>query len=130
MRWWLRKQWLRLKLYAAENYQNEAESLIIWYAVAFAAGAAFYFALPLELSAWVIVGYLEAVLLLLWLTRRRDGQFKLLTYAAVFLLGLSMAKADAMYRARNLEHDLSEISYLRGRVKDMDYNSNNRPRLM
>ena len=130
MRWWLRKQWLRLKLYAAENYQNEAESLIIWYAVAFASGAAFYFALPLELSAWVIVGYLEAVLLLLWLTRRRDGQFKLLTYAAVFLLGLSMAKADAMYRARNLEHDLPEISYLRGRVKDMDYNSNNRPRLL
>lgn len=130
MRWWLRKQWLRLKLYAAENYQNEAESLIIWYAVAFASGAAFYFALPLELSAWVIVGYLEAVLLLLWLTRRRDGQFKLLTYAAVFLLGLSMAKADAMYRARNLEYDLPEISYLRGRVKDMDYNSNNRPRLL
>ena len=50
MRWWLRKQWLRLKLYAAENYQNEAESLIIWYAVAFASGAAFYFALPLELA--------------------------------------------------------------------------------
>ena len=74
MRWWLRKQWLRLKLYAAENYQNEAESLIIWYAVAFASGAAFYFALPLELSAWVIVGYLEAVLLLLWLTRRRAVQ--------------------------------------------------------
>lgn len=53
----------------------------------FASGAAFYFALPLELSAWVIVGYLEAVLLLLWLTRRRDGQFKLLTYAAVFCSG-------------------------------------------
>lgn len=35
-----------------------------------------------------------------------------------------------MYRARNLEHDLPEISYLRGRVKDMDYNSNNRPRLL
>ena len=130
MRWWLRKQWLRLKLYAAENYQNEAESLIIWYAVAFALGAAFYFAMPWELSHWLIVAYLEAVLLLLWLYRRKDGVFKPLTYAAVFLLGLSIAKADAMYRARGLEADMPEISYLRGRIKQLDYNSNSRPRIL
>ena len=43
MRWWLRKQFLRLKLYASENYYNEAESLIVWYAVCFALGAAFLF---------------------------------------------------------------------------------------
>lgn len=130
MIWWLRKQWLRLKLYAADNYQYEADSLIVWYGVAFGAGAAYYFALPWEVSAIWLVCLLEAVLLLLWLTRRRDGQFKLLTYVAVFMLGLCVAKADAMYRARHLEKDLPEISYLRGRVKELDYNSNNRPRLL
>ncbi len=130
MIWWLRKQWLRLKLYAAENYQNEAESLIIWYAVSYALGASFYFAFPWELSTWVIVGYLEAVLLLLWLTRRKDGQFKLLTYVAVFLLGLCVAKADALHRAKDIENNLPEINYLRGKVKVLDYNSNNRPRIL
>ncbi len=130
MRWWLRKQGLRLKFYAAENYQNEAESLIIWYAVAFALGAAFYFALPWEISHWLIVAYLEAILLLLWINRRKDGVFKLLTYAAVFLLGLSIAKADAMYRARRVEADIPKISYLRGRIKQLEYNSNNRPRIL
>ncbi len=130
MKWWLRKQALRLKQYAVENYYNEAESLIIWYAVSFAMGAAFYFALPLELPVWVIVVYLEAVLVLLYLARRKDSQFKLLTYAAVFMLGLSVAKADALYRYRHLEHNLPEISYLRGKVKDMDYGSNNRLRLL
>ena len=128
--WWIRKQLLRLKLYLSENYQNEAESLVIWYAVCFAMGAAFYFALPIELSAWVIVGFFEAVLVLLYLTRRNDAEFKVLTYVAVFMLGLSIAKADAMHRLNNIEKDLPEIVYLHGYVKNLDYNSNQRPRLL
>lgn len=74
MRWWVRKQFLRLKLYATENYINEAESLIIWYAVCFALGAAFYFALPVEPPVWMIVTICEAVLALLYLTRRQTAQ--------------------------------------------------------
>lgn len=129
MRWWFRKQLLHLKLYAAENYQKEAESLIVWYAICFALGTAFYFALPIELPVWVIVAYLEAVLLLLFIYRRKETSFKLLTYVLTFILGLSVAKADALYRASNLEKDLPEIMYLRGEVKNLDFNSNNRPRL-
>ena len=128
--WWIRKQLLRFKLYLSENYQNEAESLVIWYAVCFAMGSAFYFALPLELSAWIIVGFFEAVLLLLYLTRQNELQFKILTYVAVFMLGLSIAKADAMHRLNNIEKDLPEITYLRGYVKNIDYNSSQRPRLL
>ena len=65
MKWWLKKQLLRLKLYIAENYQNEAESLVIWYAVCYAMGAAVYLVLPWEISVWVIILYLEIILLLL-----------------------------------------------------------------
>lgn len=130
MRWWVKKQLLRLKLYAAENYLNEAESLIIWYAVCFALGAAFYFALPTEPPVWLIVTVLEAVLALLYLTRRQRTQFKPWTYVLLFVLGLSVAKADAMYRADDTEDKISEITYLRGKVKVLDYNSNNRPRLL
>ncbi|MCM1324480.1 MAG: ComEC family competence protein [Acetobacter sp.] len=130
MRWWVKKQLLRLKLYAAENYMNEAESLIIWYAVCFALGAAFYFALPLEPSVWLITILLEAVLILLYLTRRHRAQFKTWTYILLFILGVSIAKADAMYRALNLENKMPEITYLRGKVKELDYNSNNRPRIL
>lgn len=128
--WWIRKQLLRLKLYLSENYQNEAESLVIWYAVCFAMGAAFYFALPIELSAWVIVGFFEAILVLLYLTRRTEVEFKILTYVAVFMLGLSIAKADAMHRLNNIEKDLPEVVYLHGYIKNLDYNSSQRPRLL
>lgn len=130
MRWWVKKQLLRLKLYAAENYLNEAESLIIWYPVCFALGAAFYFALPTEPPVWLIVTVLEAVLALLYLTRRQMAQFKPWTYVLLFVLGLSIAKADAMYRANDTENKISEITYLRGKVKVLDYNTNNRPRLL
>ncbi len=130
MRWWLRKQFLRLKLYASENYYNEAESLIVWYAVCFALGAAFYFALPLELPVWAVVVFLELILLLLYLTRTEREKFKLWTYILLFALGLSVTKADSMYRAAHLENNLHEITYLRGKVKELDYNSNNRPRIL
>jgi len=128
--WWLKKQFLRLKLYAAENYQQEAESLIIWYAVCYALGVAFYFTLPWELPVWIIVIYLEAVLLLLYLTHRKVGQFKVITYVTIFILGLCVAKADALYRNHKLEKDMPEISYLSGRVKDISLNASGRQRVL
>lgn len=130
MRWWLKKQFLRIKLYAYENYQQEAESLVIWYAVAFAFGAAFYFVSPQELSVFAITALFEAVLVLLYLTRKKEAQFKILTYIAVFMLGLCVAKADALYKSEKIEKEVSEISYLHGKIKNMDYNANNRLRLL
>ena len=129
MFWWLRKQLLRLKLYAYENYQYEAESLVIWYAVCYALGVAFYFIVPWELPIWLIVIYLEAVLLLLYLYRQKNGYFKILSYLAVFMLGLCIAKGDALYKKTKLEDDLNEINYLNGYIEDLDYNHNQKPRL-
>lgn len=130
MRWWVRKQFLRLKLYVSENCQNEAESLVIWYAVCLAMGSAFYFTLPIELPVWVIITFLEGVLLILYLTRRQNIQFKMWTYVLLFVLGLCVAKVDAIYRAGKVETKIHEITYLRGKVKELDYNSNNRPRIL
>ncbi|MBO5442030.1 MAG: ComEC/Rec2 family competence protein, partial [Alphaproteobacteria bacterium] len=125
----LKKQGLRLKLYAYENYQNEAESLLVWYAVAYALGAAFYFAFPYELPVWLLVVFLEAVLLLLYLNNRRDGTFKLLTYLAVFSLGLCVAKANALYQNLSIEKNIEETTYITGQVKVTDYNSSGRRRI-
>lgn len=130
IKWWLRKQLLRLKLYAFESYQYEAESLIIWYAVCFALGIAFYFAFPIELPVWLIIVYFEAILLLLYLYRNRDGIFKLLTYVAIFMIGLCIAKADALYRQKHIEQNLDEVIYLNGYVSDVDYNSNGKQRIL
>lgn len=130
IKWWFRKQLLRLKLYAFENYQYEAESLIIWYAVCFALGIAFYFAFPIELPVWLIVIYFEAILLLLYLYRKKDGIFKFLTYVAIFMIGLCVAKADALHRQKSIEKNLDEIIYLNGIVKNVDYNSNGKQRLL
>ena len=130
MIWWLKKQWLKVKLYAFENFQYEAESLIIWYAVVYALGAAVYLALPFELPIWVIVTVFEAVLILLYLMRAKYGAFKFLTYVLVFIIGVSFAKADALYHKRKVEEKIPETSYLFGRVKELDKNYRGRTRLL
>ncbi len=130
MIWFLKKTILRLKLYIEECYQNEAESLVIWYAVSFALGAGFYFACPFELSALIIVIYLEAVLFLLYIYRNKSKPFKALTYLLLFMLGLCVAKSDAMYRSKHIETNINETTYLTGKIKVLDYNYRNRPRIL
>ena len=85
--WWIKKQLLRIKYIAQNSYQEEAESLIIWYAISFALGAAFYFTIPYELPTWLIITYLEAVLFLLYIYRNSFIKFKFLTYILLFALG-------------------------------------------
>lgn len=130
MIWWLKKQFLRIKLFAAENYQNEAESLVIWYAVCYALGIAFYMTTPWELPIWLIVVLLEAVLILLYLEQNHRVSFKLLTYVAIFILGICFAKADALYRQRKIADNIEEISYLSGHIEDLSYNAAHHPRLI
>ena len=67
MIWWLKKQLLRIKTYIYDNLSQEAESLVIWYAVSLALGAGFYFSFPYEISTLIIVLYLELVLVLLYI---------------------------------------------------------------
>ena len=129
MIWWLKKQFLRIKLYAIENYQNEAESLIIWYVVCYALGAALYLSLLFEISVTTTVILLEISLLTLFLTRKNDAVFKPVTYITILILGLNIAKADALYRQFKLEKNIPEISYLHGYVEDLDYNSIGKTRI-
>ncbi len=128
--WWLRKQLLRIKLYITENYILEKESLIIWYAIMFALGAAFYLSFPYELSTIAVLFFLESILVLLYIFRNKAKIFKLLTYVIVFTLGLTIAKADALFKSKQIDKSLSETIYINGQVKVIDYNSNNRPRLL
>jgi competence protein ComEC len=108
---------------------NEAEALLIWYPVCFALGIAFYLTLPYELSSYTVVITLEAVLLALYLYRKTEAFFKILTYLAVFCLGLCAAKGDALYKRHSIEQNISEIMYLRGKIKAIDYNYADRMRL-
>ena len=129
MKWWLKKQLLRLRLFVTENYQNEAESLIIWYAVCYALGAALYLSLPFELSVTANVIMLEIALVALYFTKKNDTLFKPLTYITIFILGLNVAKADAQYRHFKLEEKIPEITYLHGHIEDLDYNSSGKIRI-
>lgn len=129
MIWWLKKQLLRIKLYAEENYQNEAESLVIWYAVCYALGVAFYFALPWELPTWLVVTYLEAVLLLLFFYRLKRNVIKFLSYILIFVLGLCIAKADAIYRYQKINQNVPEITYISGQITDININPSGKYRL-
>ena len=113
MIWWLKKQLLRVKTYLYDNCSKEAESLVIWYAVSLALGAAFYITFPFEIPTYMIVIYLELVLGLLYIYRNNYLKFKVLTYVLVFALGLSIAKADAIYHLNKIEKEVDEIAYLR-----------------
>ena len=130
MIWWLKKQLLRVKTYLYDNCSKEAESLVIWYAVSLALGAAFYITFPFEIPTFMIVIYLELVLGLLYIYRNNYLKFKVLTYVLVFTLGLSIAKADAIYHLNKIEKEVDEITYLRGQIKVLDYNYNNKPRIL
>ncbi|MBR5599198.1 MAG: ComEC/Rec2 family competence protein [Alphaproteobacteria bacterium] len=130
MFWFLKKTLLRINNYLKENFEQESESLIIWYAVSFALGAAFYFALPQELSTWIIVTYLELVLILLYVYRNNTSPFKILTYVLLFMLGLCIAKADALYTLKRQEINLNKTTYLNGKIKVLDYNYRGKPRIL
>lgn len=127
---WLKKQILRVRLYVSENYQNEAESLVIWYAVCYAMGAAYYQVIPFEISSIWLVIILEIMLVWLYLLRQKPQKFKLMTYVTIMMLGLCVAKANALYQKKYIEDNISETSYLNGQIKVLDKNSNNRIRLL
>ncbi len=130
MVWWLRKQFLRLKLYLSSNYEGERESLIIWYAVCYALGAAIYLTMPIEISVWAVLGLLELVLILLYLTRNKSGLFQFLTYVTILILGICIAKADALYQKTKIENNINEISYLYGKIDKIDENYKGYKRLI
>ncbi len=130
MIWWTKKQLLRVKTYLYDNCSKEAESLVIWYAVSLALGAAFYITFPFEIPIYMIVIYLELVLGLLYIYRNNYLKFKVLTYILVFVLGVSIAKADALYHLNKIEKEVAETTYLRGQIKVLDYNYNNKPRIL
>lgn len=127
--WWLRKQFLRIKLYLSENLAAEQESLTIWYAVCYALGAAVYQSLAKEPSIWLSLTALEITLLSLYLTRSKYALFKSFTYVLTFLLGFILAEADALYHQNKIENNTPEISYLFGKIENIDKNYNGRTRL-
>jgi len=127
---WLKKQILRVKLYVSENYQDEADSLVIWYPVCYAMGAAYYQVVPFEISSIWLVIVLEMMLIWLYLLRKNPQKFKVLTYLTIMMLGVCVAKASALYQKNNIEDNISKTSYLNGQIKVIDKNSNGRTRLI
>lgn len=127
---WLKKQILRVQLYAMDNYQNEADSLVIWYAVCYAMGAAYYQVIPFEISSTWLVIALEIMLVWLYLLRQNSQKFKLMTYITIMMLGLCVAKANALYQKNFIEDNINEISYLNGQVEVLDKGNTNRIRLI
>lgn len=130
MKRWLKKQILCIRLYIEENYQNEANSLVIWYAVCYALGALYYQVIPIEISSTWLVICLEAALLLLYLSRKQAIKFKGLTYILVFIIGICIAKAHALHQVNNIEDNIKGISYLNGQIKVLDKKENNRTKIL
>ncbi len=105
----------------------------LWAPVAFGGGCATYFALPTEPTLWPLAA-IGVVASAIWLTARRLGARRLITFPLMLLaclaLGLTMAKVRAERVAGPIAPTLSEPTTIEGWVIDVDSPGENGHRVL
>lgn len=116
---------LRARISAWLHAQVAAQDMRwrLWAPVAFGGGCATYFALPTEPSLWLLAT-IGLVATSIWLTARRLGARRAITFPLMLLaclaLGLNMAKVRAERIAGPIAPSLSEPTTIEGWVIDVD----------
>lgn len=116
---------LRARISAWLHAQVAAQDMRwrLWAPVAFGGGCATYFALPTEPSLWLLAA-IGLVATSIWLTARRLGARRAITFPLMLLaclaLGLTMAKVRAERIAGPIAPSLSEPTTIEGWVIDVD----------
>lgn len=116
---------LRARISAWLHAQVAAQDMRcrLWAPVAFGGGCAIYFALPTEPSLWLLAA-IGLVATSIWLTARRLGARRAITFSLMLLaclaLGLTMAKVRAERIAGPIAPSLSEPTTIEGWVIDVD----------
>ena len=96
----------------------------------FAAGIGIYFALPVEPSAWIILGLLEILLVAAWLLRRRPAGLRILFPLLLAVLGFANIQLKTIYLSRLEVPTADRKIYLSGRIDKLDANYRGKPRIL
>ncbi len=118
--------WSQLK----NCFLAEQNRWFLWLPVFFAAGIGIYFALPVEPSAWIILGVLEAFLVAAWLLRHRPAALRFLFPLLLAVLGFADIQLKTIYLSRLEAPAADRKIYLSGRIDRLDANYRGKPRIL
>ena len=114
-----------------KTFHEEQSRHILWLPVLFGLGIGLYFALGFEPSLWLGLIILEVLILFIWFKRFNARALFVLGIFLTVALGYADASLQAVYRAKQVEPpSAQELTYLRGRIKTLEYNAKGHVRLL
>ena len=111
-----------------EMFLEERERWFMWIPVLFGAGIGFYFLLPEEPSKWIVLGVIEALLVLAYIWRYSPAKLTALLIIMIMALGFANIQLKTIYLARNEIIPYDRKLYLTGRVSELGTNYRGNPR--
>ena len=117
--------------YVKESFLAERERWVIWLSVLFGAGIGLYFGLKREPSPWLTVIAVEILLYLLYRWRYLPARMLVLTALLTAIFGFSDIQLQTLYHVKQRQAPTeNEITYLKGRVLEVDKNAKGKVRLL
>lgn len=114
-----------------QNFEEEQTRHILWLPVLFGLGIGLYFWLQTEPSLWVTLIGLEILIFGVWLKRNQPRALYFLSAVLVVALGFTNACLRAVYQFKQIDPPSGEeITYLSGRIKQLDRNAKGKVRLL
>ncbi len=116
-------------MWLKNNFIEEQERWFAAVPAVFGAGIALYFFLPFEPSLWMTLAFIELLVLAAYFCRFNNNMLLVLAALAIFILGFSNAQLQAFRTAKHYQTYNIGKTYLKGKVKAVDYSRSGKPRL-
>ena len=113
-----------------EMFLEERERWFMWIPVLFGMGIGVYFLLPEEPSKWIVLGVIEALLVLAYIWRYSPARLTALLIIMIMALGFANIQLKTIYLARNEIIPYDRKLYLTGRVSELGTNYRGNPRFV
>lgn len=121
----------RILEYFKKNFLNEQSQWILFVPVLFGTGIGLYFSLPVEPHQYTILYIIEFLLLLIYLWRFNTSKMLFAASLLIVALGFCNIELRTLHQEKNISfQDKKEVTYLTGRIIEMDSNSRGKTRLL
>lgn len=122
---------LRVLIYGMkEAFFAERARWFVWTPVLFGVGIGVYFALSVEISKWIVLGVIEALIVLAILFRRRMAVLFVLLPVFIVVMGFTTAMLHTIYISKSIYPIEEQKLYIQGRIAEMEYNYRGKQRLI
>ncbi len=107
--------------YLKKNLTDEYERHFLWVPVLFGLGISFYFAVPFEVNAFVLIFLTELLLLMIYICRKRRMFVLILSCFLLIASGFSYIKLYSIYQKKHVSFvQNTETIYLKGKILRTD----------